>query len=358
MGCIFYKQNLMRIGFKCLFQKFQNEGKDEPFFHCPNVKECAENTDIKCRYFLKQNTVINSYGEGRIELLKYNHDFDVPELVCNIEGEAHARKFMDINGTLIPLEESTRIADLQKSIFKGSKRAQDNYYGYALCNPWTYFVTITLSSASVDRYDDIAVKLLWVELRRVFQVWDKDVRILCVPERHEDNAMHFHALVGTEKLLPLVFYPSDMDMTDFSTFDRFGMYAKLPSTRQRYYLLPYYEKGIPQKSRSGAELFCINFYTSGRNSLAILPADKNNDAAVNYLIQYTTKAGNIGYNKKRYYRTYNLNFKDKVIGRFDEEQIREMTADYNLKTFKVNERFTVYRNFNNDMEDLNEKEKQ
>lgn len=346
MRCLFYKQNLKVEGFKCHFQQFQNDGDEiQPYLDCPCVKECAKRTDIPCRYRVQKNTVINTFGGGRVEIIKYNEMFDVPELVCNIEGVAHARKFIEMDGILHPLNDSTRIADLQKSIFKGSKRAQDNFYGYALCNDWKYFFTLTTSSAFVNRYDDEQVKELWHLFKQCLIRFDKKVKVLCSPERHNDNALHFHGLMGSERELPIIDYGS-RDMTGFSTFNKQGRYNLVPLTRERYYLFPYYENGQLQYSSSGAQLYCLNFYTFGRNTMAILPEEDTNIAAVNYLITYTTKQGNLGYNKKRYYRTHNLNFKDKAIAAFDNEQVQGLANDYKLKLYKTNERFTVYRNFN------------
>ncbi len=68
----------------------------------------------------------------------------------------------------------------------------------AICNPWNYFVTLTLNQNNVhDRYDlDGCVKRFskWLNNYKTRHP-DADVAYLIIPEQHKDGAWHFHGLI-------------------------------------------------------------------------------------------------------------------------------------------------------------------
>ena len=71
------------------------------------------------------------------------------------------------------------------------RRARSRVRDIALCNPMTYFVTLTLDQMRVDRYDPAAVtrKLnAWLSN----QVQRRGLKYVLVPELHKDGAIHFH----------------------------------------------------------------------------------------------------------------------------------------------------------------------
>lgn len=77
--------------------------------------------------------------------------------------------------------------DIQRAM----RRARAQVRDLALCNPFTHFVTLTLDSAQVDRYDMAAItrKLnAWLSN----QVQRRGLKYVLVPERHKDGAIHFH----------------------------------------------------------------------------------------------------------------------------------------------------------------------
>ena len=80
-------------------------------------------------------------------------------------------------------------------------RARSKVRDYGLCNPWEYFLTLTINGAFLDRYDH-------AQLRRVLSQWVRDyrkrygcdVKYLLIPEQHEDGAWHLHGfLMGLPK---------------------------------------------------------------------------------------------------------------------------------------------------------------
>lgn len=76
---------------------------------------------------------------------------------------------------------------------------------YILCNNFTHFFTLTISSETCDRYDDLLVQSkvsTWLNnIRR-----HNSIGYIVVPERHKDGALHFHGLMlNTE---PLNLFPT------------------------------------------------------------------------------------------------------------------------------------------------------
>lgn len=74
---------------------------------------------------------------------------------------------------------------------RAQRRARAAVRDLGLCNDWTFFVTLTLNGALVDRYDPAEV------VRHLNHWLDNHVRRdgLCyvlVPEHHKDGAIHFH----------------------------------------------------------------------------------------------------------------------------------------------------------------------
>ena len=93
------------------------------------------------------------------------------------------------------------------------KRAKDTIFDIALLNEteWRYFITFTLDSSKIDRYDVSSVKkymLQWLKN----QVRRKGLKYLIVPEYHKDKAIHFHGLIND----------CDFRFVDSGKFDKSG----------------------------------------------------------------------------------------------------------------------------------------
>lgn len=80
------------------------------------------------------------------------------------------------------------------------KRGIDKIYDIAMCNEFDYFVTFTLDSAKVDRFD-------YLEICKKLKNWLNNsskrfnLMYLIVPELHKNGAVHFHGLIkGDVKL--------------------------------------------------------------------------------------------------------------------------------------------------------------
>lgn len=83
--------------------------------------------------------------------------------------------------------------DPERSLSSSRARAKSAIRDIALCNHFDYFFTWTLSKEFVDRYDSVAVsKKVQTFLKNAS--YRKGFSYVCVPELHEDGAIHFHGL--------------------------------------------------------------------------------------------------------------------------------------------------------------------
>lgn len=75
-------------------------------------------------------------------------------------------------------------------------RAKGKVKEYALCNPWEWFVTLTLDKRKQDRYDlDGYVKDLGVWIGNYNKKYGTKLKYLLIPEQHQDGAWHMHGLI-------------------------------------------------------------------------------------------------------------------------------------------------------------------
>ena len=301
---------------------FGNSKKGQVFFDCPNCKMCHLELGIPYRKYKSSNAIINDYGDGRTELVVYNKPFSVLEDHANLTGKVERNykqvQTDDYGLLLVPKNETIRDADLYTSLHKCSKRAQDNYYGKALSNHWKYFATFTISPETCNRYSDKDVKSLWTLFRQKICKQYPEIQYLCVPERHADGALHFHALLNLDQDLPLQ---------------------------------PYITKHGKQYSKTGSELYTFDAWQYGICTLAIIPPEDNQCAVINYLIAYTTKQSNLGWGQRRFFASRNLLQKTK--SNYLEYNKTDIDELYDLVEYKKKDGMTIYRNFNIELDENN-----
>lgn len=279
-----------------------------------------------------KNIVINKFNEF-IEMVVYKEEFitNKKELIDKLYSEQEKEKRLDKGeeienvrgrkfkynefGELEPIDNAT-IDDLQTSLYNSTRRSIDSFMGYGLANNWTSFLTLTfsqeiLSAKGYDRYNDKDVKYLWQLFREKLQRKFDDVKLLCVPEPHNDGALHFHVLVSN---------------FDFS---------------------PYMQKS-PKKSKYGKNIYNINgLWEYGFSTIALID-EKNSQQAVTYYLQkYMKKSFNCNYNKKRYYHTNNLEYKEKFVGLVTDEKLDKIFKDKRVEVYKDNDKLTVYKIYSN-----------
>lgn len=285
---------------------------------CPNIKECYAERGKEYRCYTDKNVVINIYPDSDyIELLYYKDKF--LHLIDSENLPAIDRSRMlekNLQGEYVPISDDFTIQALQKSITNSSKRAKDSFFGYAKSNDWEYFITLTFSPDKVNRYDDLAVKELWSDFQRWCKRKSPDCKILIVPERHKDGALHFHGLMSN---IALNLAPAINKKT-----------------------------GKPLYCAFGTPLLTITDWTFGFSTLAVIPKESNYERVVNYISKYISKSENIGYNQKRYFHTRNLNFKNKAILFYDKDELDVLVAELGLVPVKENDKMVVYRKNNNE----------
>ena len=319
----------------------------------------------KPQKFRKANSVISVYPDFT-EIVKYNCEFDIregerPKFVDIDSGELiedsinRSRKFVkNSEGILIPNREDSLVSDLLCTVRHSIKRSLDLFYGYALSNDWDYFLTFTINNF-YDRFNSELVKSLWTQFLHNFtrRKGFEDSKVLCVPEPHESGALHFHFLLGEcniDKYLVRA-YNQQPFLIDINTkqpkLDEFG--NKIPN---KYYLEPLYSKyGEPIYNFMLDEKGTQKLWNNGFVTVVKLPKDYNRLRVVNYLIGYTTKETNVGYNQKAFFHTQNLNYKVKTCEMLTDSDIDNlvfecMDTNKDIQVFKQKEKFTVYRLYN------------
>ncbi|MCL2770759.1 MAG: hypothetical protein FWD89_00395 [Firmicutes bacterium] len=192
---------------------------------------------------------------------------------------------------------------IKENIRRSRRRAKDNFYGYGLANDWDYFLTLTFSDELIDRYDDEAVKYVWKLFRQKLQRINKDVKLLAIPERHKKKneegkkALHLHILVGSIDLTEYM-----ERATDYHTGE--------------------------EMSSNGAEVYNLPLFDFGFSTIIHFPKTEAHKF-INYCLKYLTKQLYEpcildNYNKRYYYRTLNLNKKEKVILYMEDEDFDDI----------------------------------
>jgi len=145
-------------------------------------------------------------------------------------------------------------ADPERSLEESQRRARSAVQDIALCNRFTHMFTWTLSPDLIDRYDAKAVyKKIRAFLSNATQ--RKGFRYVCIPELHNDGAIHFHGLCSL----------GDVEIVQ--------------SIRKN---------GTLRRDGKGRLVFNMTAWTWGFSTCVEL--DENYERAVNYVCKYITKS--------------------------------------------------------------------
>ena len=140
-------------------------------------------------------------------------------------------------------------------------RAKNLVKEYGLCNPWDFFVTLTLDKEKYDRYD---LKKYKHDLSQFLNNYNRNgraVKYLLIPEMHKDGAWHMHGLLYG---IP----PEDLYINDYGYMvwkpyqDKFGYISMSPIEdieRCSSYITKYISKDL---SNSITELNAHLYYAS------------------------------------------------------------------------------------------------
>ena len=140
-------------------------------------------------------------------------------------------------------------------------RSRSGVFELAYCNPWEYFVTLTLDKRKYDRYDLAKfIKDLSQFIRDYRKKYHVSVRYLLIPERHQDGAWHMH-----------------------------GFFEGLPEDHLHLFTL---REQLPTKIRQrlmqGKAVFTWPPYAS-KFGFADIEKVENNEAASKYITKYITE---------------------------------------------------------------------
>ena len=312
------------------------------------------NVDIQSQN--ARNVIINKFSNFT-EVIYYKQPF----LVGNFTNKQNiaidrSRKFKyDSNNELQIARDGVTFNDLIKSNNRSRRRSVDTFLGYALCNKWHYFITLTFDSKVIDRKNKACIQYAWQKFRQKMQYYFPDVRILLVTEEHKtDGCLHLHGLIGNCDLSPYLSVAIN-NMKYINYFDY--------NLKQKVYVLDkdgnkvinkYY--GSLLKTSFGDQIYNIDseFYNFGFNSLIELHKEDvpgDNAKVVMYLLKYMKKDYNsVEYNKKAYYRTYNLNYKEKYVTKSidtDTGEVLDVLCVDNKIIKKENDKMIVYLVNNN-----------
>lgn len=144
--------------------------------------------------------ILNPYNvplyNGRVKLLpdaQGQYTVVSQVMVCN------RPIFNPMRAEICGAEDSAKVrrrapADESSGDERAMRRAKNRVNDLIACNPWDYFITLTLDSEQIDRTDYGAVvkKLnIWLSNR----VQRRGLRYVMVPEYHADGeAIHFHGV--------------------------------------------------------------------------------------------------------------------------------------------------------------------
>lgn len=132
----------------------------------------------------RYNSCIKVYPHGRIKTTTFNYP------VYNPHGLHSVKCKRDIYSKTHNITRNDSL-----------KRAKDKIYDISSLNNFTHFVTLTLDSSKIDRYDySVICKKLKKWLNNMSNRYD--LVYIIVPELHKDGAVHFHGLIkGNYKLV-------------------------------------------------------------------------------------------------------------------------------------------------------------
>lgn len=276
---------------------------------CESFADCRKARGLSYRKWESANVIINTYPDGSMEVIRYKKPFEHLVEAGNLPSADRVRKLIKEGEYWTPVD-GFDISSIQQSLRNSSKRSQDTMYGYVLSNEWDYWVTLTLSPEVVNRFDDKSVKAFWSRFEERCKKRNPDCKILAIPEKHKNLALHFHALMADIKL------------------------TLIPAIN------PHTGKEI--RTKFGDLVFNIKDWDFGFSTCVVMPRENNLLKVANYLVKYITKSGNIDYNAKRFYHTRNLEFKNKIIAYLSDEEFAASTFKPGTKKKKETERMEVY----------------
>lgn len=246
-----------------------------------NDKRQYDNTYSSRNFFGLANTSIISYDHKTEFIYRYKDYFVRRKgLESDLTVDRSRKFFINSCGVVECRKGSFLISDFLRSRFESRRRSLDLSYRYALSNDWSYFCTFTFDPSKVN-VDDSSLIYLWKLFRQRLQYMYSDIKIYCVPERHKNGVLHFHALLGNCDLTDVLVRAYHDDKPLFTSFND-----------------PIYN-------------FNTGLYDYGFTTVVPIRSGSK-DRVVNYLTKYVTKSSSVSFNCKSFYHTNNLQLACKI----------------------------------------------
>lgn len=211
-------------------------------------------------------------------------------------------------------------AKLEASISRTKSRVTE----LALCNPWEYFVTLTLDKEKYNRHDlPTFKKHLSKFLNNLRFRYGWNIKYLLIPEQHKDGAWHMHGL--------FMGIPSS-ELATFSLHDHLPM-------------------KVLHMLSAGRKI--MNWFRYARSfGYVTCEPIRNLEATAKYITKYITKdlvSSQVGLNKKLYLCSQGLNRAETICrGHIVHDFQPDFCNDYvAIKTFKTeNEALALFADDN------------
>lgn len=201
-----------------------------------------------------------------------------------------------------------------KKLEASLSRTKSRVTELALCNPWEYFVTLTLSPEKYNRNDlPTFKKNLSKFLNNLRFRYGWAIKYLLIPEQHKDGAWHMHGLfMGIPK----------SELTLFSLHDHLPM-------------------RVLRMLGEGRQIMNWKRYAESFGYVTCEPI-RNLEATAKYITKYITKdlvSSQVGLNKKLYLCSQGLNRAETICrGHIVNDFQPDFCNDYvAIKTFKTEE---------------------
>lgn len=128
---------------------------------------------------LENYGILKQYGDDRFRLTSIN-----------------SYKLKPLNGEDERTHTAKGEAGNEEKLQNNMTRAKQRIYELAFCNPWDYFVTLTLDKTKYDRTDlPKFIKDLGQVIRDKRKKLNVDIKYLLIPERHKDGSWHMHGFI-------------------------------------------------------------------------------------------------------------------------------------------------------------------
>ncbi len=314
-----------------------------PNKHCPKFMECPYQRQCKA------NTVINTYDTVKErEIVFYKKPFFKNTGVITERQPDRSRKFIvNEDGYRVPKDDIVSLLDFNKTKCKSKKRALDNTIGFCTNGSWNYFITLTFSSAKLDRLDDSAVKYAWQKFRQKLQYYYPDIEIFVVNERHSKGGIHLHGFMGKCDLTKYLRIAINTNMWRYTFIDNEKVLLRDKEgnlIKNKYYMQPLLNS-------FGEQVYNLDpkIYDEGYLTLVKIRPDTSNAQITNYITKYISKDYILSnQDSKMYYRTHNLKPKKKESKFLTREEFEDLVMpkdilDYQTTYVKENDKLISVR---------------